>query len=30
MTDLFGMLKLWEAGEKAEMKRVVVPLLGRF
>jgi len=30
MTDLFGMLKLWEAGEKAEMKHVVVPLLGRF
>ncbi len=30
MTDLFGLEKHWDAGVAAEMKHVVIPLLGRF
>ena len=30
MIDLFGMFKHWDAGEAAELKHVVIPLLGRF
>lgn len=30
LTNLFGMLKHWDAGEIAETKHVVIPLLGRF